>query len=53
MYFFLELIEEATNCSRYDFSFVRIKELKELVICRFFSKRYLFLEFGLHFCVCP
>ena len=53
MYFSLELIEEATNCSRYDFLFVKIKELKELVICKFVSKRYLFLKFGLHFCVSP
>ena len=43
MYFSLELIEEATNCSRYDFSFVKIRELKELVMCRLL-KRGIFLE---------
>ena len=40
MYFSLELIEEATNCSGYDFSFVRIKELKKLVMCRLFKRGY-------------
>ena len=43
MYFSLELIEETTNCSRYDFSFARIRELKELVMCRLL-KRGIFLE---------
>ena len=43
MHFSLELTEEATNCSKYDFSFVRIKELKELVMYRLL-KRGIFLE---------
>ena len=39
----MELIEKATNCFRYDFSFVRIRELKELVMCRLL-KGGIFLE---------
>ena len=43
MYFSLELIEEATNCSRYDLSFVKIRELEELVLYRLL-KMGIFLE---------
>ena len=51
MYFSLELIEEATNCFRYDFSFVRIRELKELVMCRLL-KMGIFLELSNHISPC-